>query len=86
MMSYIWLSCLQPYLPENAFAAMWVGCFMHVKIREFKAFTGKCTTCALSRLRRQCNSKREKEHIRNMHMLHRTMYMGERLKYYEKRH
>ena len=30
----------------DQFASMWRVCFQHVKIREFKAVTGKCETCA----------------------------------------
>jgi hypothetical protein len=31
---------------ETEFAKLWKVCFPHVKIREFKAVTGKCNTCA----------------------------------------
>jgi hypothetical protein len=35
------------------FGAMWLNCFRHVKIREFKAVAGKCDCCAkLSTTRR----------------------------------
>eukprot|EP01034_Spumella_vulgaris_P042217 gene42217-52343_t len=41
-------------LERTQFANLWVSCFSHVSIRQFKAVTGKCNTCAtLSHLRRK---------------------------------
>ena len=73
-------------LSRSAFCNMWRGCFAHVKIRAYKAVSGKCTTCAkLSQLRRQAKSKDDREYVRDMHAFHRVMYMGERMEYYKKR-
>ena len=49
-------------------------------------FIGKCCTCYdLSRLRIKANSSEEKREIGNLHQLHKTAYMGERLAYYMRR-
>lgn len=73
-------------LSADRFAYIWRHCFPQVKIREFKAVSGKCGTCALlSQARRSYRDKVTRHHITQMHALHRTMYMGERLKYYYRR-
>ena len=33
------------YISAGAFGQMWTNCFPYVKIREFKAVSGKCETC-----------------------------------------
>jgi hypothetical protein len=72
-------------LQHTQFGSLWKSCFSHVSIREFKAVTGKCTTCAtLSHLRRTVRDNNSRSHITLLHMLHRTTYMGERLGYFEK--
>jgi hypothetical protein len=56
--------------------------FSYVKIREYKAVTGKCETCALlSLLRRQFNDKAKREYVTGLFAAHRSAYMGERLEY-----
>jgi len=58
---------------EGRFGALWKHCFRHVKIREFKAVSGKCSTCEkLSFLRRTRKSATEREYITKMHALHRS--------------
>ena len=58
-----------------------------MKIREFKAVTGKCQCCAdLSTLRRTHKSQMDREYVTTMHALHRSAYMGERAAYAERRH
>lgn len=75
------INSLQP----SQFFNLWRSCFPHVTIREFKAVTGKCTTCAtLSHLRRTVRDNNSRTRITLLHMLHRTTYMGERLSYLEK--
>jgi len=70
----------------NDFAKLWTTCFPNVKIREFKAVSGKCNTCAiLSDLRRKCNDKQRKQEITYLHCLHRSAYMNERLQYCKRR-
>jgi len=70
----------------NDFAKLWTTCFPYVKIREFKAVSGKCNTCAiLSDLRRKCNDKQRKQEITYLHCLHRSAYMNERLEYCKRR-
>jgi hypothetical protein len=78
--------CGEPVLEYQAFLRMWASCFPHVKIREFKAVSGKCTTCCLlSEARRKQMSLAGRRYLTELHALHRTMYMGERLDYYERR-
>ncbi len=73
-------------LAYTTFLNLWVTCFPHVRIREFKAVTGKCKTCAvLSEARRKQLSYAGCRYLTELHSLHRTMYMGERLTYYERR-
>jgi hypothetical protein len=75
-----------PYVNVDTFANIWSNCFEHVKIREFKAVSGKCQTCAnLSTLRRTFKSQQDREYVTMMHALHRSTYMGERLTYAERR-
>lgn len=76
----------EPVLEYTAFLNMWDSCFKHVKIREFKAVTGKCKTCTLlSEARRKQLSLAGRRYLTELHALHRSMYMGERLSYYERR-
>ncbi len=73
-------------LEYTSFLHMWATCFPHVKIREYKAVSGKCKTCALlSEARRKQLSSAGRRYITQLHAFHRTMYMGERLTYYERR-
>ena len=70
----------------DTFARIWMNCFSHVKIREFKAVSGKCQCCAnLSTMRRTFKCQQDREYITLMHALHRSTYMGERIKYAERR-
>lgn len=75
-----------PMVNVDTFASIWMNCFQSVKIREFKAVSGKCQCCAnLSTLRRNFKSQSDREYVTTMHALHRTMYMGERLAYADRR-
>jgi hypothetical protein len=57
---------------------------MHVKMIEYRNVCGKCQTCAdLSDLLKKSKSECELEELKNLHVLHRSAYMGERLYYYE---
>jgi hypothetical protein len=70
----------------DTFASIWNNCFDHVKIREFKAVSGKCACCAnLSTLRKTFKSQRDREYVKMMHALHRSTYMGERIAYATRR-
>ena len=69
-------------LDVRSFASMWACCFSYVKIREFKAVTGKCDTCAaLTHARRTFRDNKSRELVTYMHYLHRITYMGERKTY-----
>jgi hypothetical protein len=73
-------------LSLSAFCVMWKTCFQHVKIREFKQVTGKCQTCAVLTLARKTHKDRmDREHLKLLHLAHRSAYMNERLSYYTKR-
>jgi hypothetical protein len=75
-----------PIVGANTFSSIWYHCFEHVKIREFKAVSGKCQCCAnLSSMRKTFKSQRDREYVTLMHSLHRTTYMGERLSYADRR-
>jgi hypothetical protein len=75
-----------PHVNVDTFANIWTNCFDHVKIREFKAVSGKCQCCAnLSTLRRTFKSQRDREYVTMMHALHRSTYMGERITYAARR-
>ncbi len=69
-------------LKFDAFINIWHGCFPNVKIREFKAVCGKCSTCSnLSDCRRTFKDSKRREFMTMLHKLHRGTYMGERLAY-----
>ncbi len=73
-------------LSIQRFRELWTLLFPHVKVRKFKAVCGKCTTCAdLSKARANCGDGPRRQVITELHALHRTMYMGERLEYYNRR-
>jgi hypothetical protein len=75
----------QDFLQLDQFASLWRNCFSYVKIREFKAVTGKCKTCAfLSIARRKYRGRQHRSYITWLHALHRTAYMGERMAYAER--
>jgi hypothetical protein len=70
----------------STFCELWLLCFPHVKIREYKVVTGKCNTCAiLSEMRRSFSDPRRRQLITLFHSLHRTTYMQERLAYYDRK-
>lgn len=73
-------------LGKSQFAMIWANCFPRVSIREFKAVTGKCDTCAqLSCLRREKRDNASRAYLTYLHHIHRTAYMGERMAYAERR-
>jgi hypothetical protein len=54
----------------SQFCDIWKGCFPYVKIREFKAVSGKCDTCAmLSDARRTHKDAMSRAHITMMHQV-----------------
>jgi hypothetical protein len=72
-------------LKYSAFCALWDSAFPHVKIREYKAVTGKCVFCAtLSKLRCSTKSPMMRFEISDLHVLHKHTYMHERWEYYER--
>jgi len=68
-----------PFLNYPNFCQLWSNCFQHVKLRKFKAVSGKCAICAkLSELRDRHKDVTSKRQITALHALHRSTYMGER--------
>lgn len=59
--------------------------FSHVRIREYKNVSGKCTDCALlSTLREKCPDGLRSQYFSYLFLKHREAYMGERLAYNER--
>lgn len=70
------------FLMINIFHELVVLYIRYVTIREYKAVTGKCSTCALlSQLRKKFRDDTRKRYITNLFSLHRSAYMGERKEY-----
>jgi hypothetical protein len=68
------------------FQDLWRQCFPHVKVREYKAVTGKCQTCtSLSAAKRQKLDMATRRYLNELTSLHRCFYMGERVMYYSRR-
>lgn len=54
----------------------------HVKIRQYKAVTGKCKACAMfSQARREQVSMRARAYVTSLFALHKITYTGERIAY-----
>ena len=65
------------------FTEFWQTYFSHVKIREYKAVSGKCYMCSiLSSLRKKFTDNALRADITELHALHRITYMSERRFYY----
>lgn len=72
-------------LSESRFLHIWKQQYERVKIRRYKAVTGKCHTCAiLSELRKKEHRPKMQQGITHLHALHRITYMAERRIYYQK--
>jgi hypothetical protein len=70
------------HLELSQFGTLWTTCFPYVKIREFKAVTGKCNTCALlSIARRKYRGRDHRLYVTRLYELHRSAYMNERIAY-----
>jgi hypothetical protein len=80
------VSLSAPFLGYSNFINVWKSCFSHVKIREYKAVSGKCEICAaLTDMRRRKLDAASRRYVVELFALHRSMYMGERLTYYHRR-
>jgi hypothetical protein len=67
------------------FLKIWNKQFPHVRIREYKAVSGKCACCAnLSHMRGMSKNPAMRIEISELHALHRITYMSERERYYER--
>lgn len=65
---------------------LWRECFPHVKLREYKAVTGKCQTCTmLSAAKRKKLDRVTRKYLNELTALHRSFFMGERILYYSRR-
>lgn len=69
----------------STFCKLWATSFPHVKIRKYKAVSGKCAICAvLSDLNQCCTAPKMRAEIQDLRTLHRITYMNERKAYYER--
>jgi hypothetical protein len=69
---------------ERSFLRTWETVFSHVKIRQYKAVSGKCGFCAkLTELRAGTHNNDDWKSIGELHALHRVTFMNERRCYYE---
>lgn len=84
---YIYRLDYKDSISYQSFISLWDKCFPHVKIRKFKAVTGKCKCCAhLSMMRKQATSSEMRELISELHGLHRKTVVTEKLLYYDRCH
>jgi hypothetical protein len=59
--------------------------FPKVKPREYKSVSGKCDTCETLRAKlKMCTLRSDRIILKQYKMMHRNMYMGEKLKYYQR--
>ena len=71
---------------EKVLGQLWKNCIPHVKFRAYKAVDGKCGMCASLSGTRSCLTDAEsREAVTLLHAMH-SMYMGELLSYYTRRH
>ena len=76
---------LQP-LSISRMEQMWLDSFNYVKIREYKACTGKCSICAdLSELCRKLNTREAMLYLKACRVIHRADFMSDRLLYGERK-
>lgn len=69
----------------GSFLRLWKSQFPHVKVRKYKAVTGKCQHCAiLTELRTSSKKATVRRRVTSLHALHRYTYMNERKVYYDK--
>ena len=67
------------------FLKAWNQGFSNVKIRKYKAVTGKCNACAmLTEARNKHLNYHIRQKITNLHALHRNTYMSKKMNYYSK--
>lgn len=72
-------------LEYSEFVHIWTKCFPHVKIREYKACSGKCMTCALfTVLMRKFEHTKALALVIQHRALHRADYMSDRILYQER--
>ena len=71
-----------PILEYETFVTVWNEDFPHVKIRKYKACSGKCETCALlTELSKKFNSTLPLRHVKDFKALHRSDFMMDRIRY-----
>jgi hypothetical protein len=72
-------------LSYPAFAQLFREAFPKVTIRQEKGICGKCNICEnIKSLMKKCPLRSDKLLLRGYRMMHRNVYMGEKLKYYER--
>lgn len=72
-------------LSYQAFVDIWNTSFPYVKIREYKAVSGKCKICCMiSLLMQQHKTIEAMQDIKDLRALHRVDFMSDRIKYKER--
>lgn len=75
----------RPILGLSAFVNLWNKSFQHVKIREYKACSGKCETCAIfSSITDKKKTIEVLKDVSEFKALHRMDYMSDRIRYKER--
>ena len=73
------------FLSYPRFCDLWRSHFKHVSIRKHKGVTGKFQSCSLMiGLRYCCTDPKRRQLLVELHALHRSMFMLERLCYYDR--
>jgi hypothetical protein len=67
-------------LPYTTWNDLWMSCFPHCKVREYKQVTGKCWTCFwINDMRKRSSEKRVHVALKDLFMMHRGgFFMPER--------
>ena len=75
------------FMTYPRFCELWKSHFKHVSIRKHKGVTGKCSSCSLmTGLRYSCTDPKRRQLLVELHALHRSMFMQERMCYYDRIH
>jgi len=71
---------------SNEFENVWRCCYPYVKARSFLNVCGKCTVCGdINEFRSLALNPKDREDYTRMALQHRSMFMGERRKYYDRK-
>ena len=75
-----------PILSYHRFCEVWRITFPNVRTKSYKHVCGKCSICALlSDARRKYRDNYRRQLLGKLFTYHRSMYMNERLSYYDRK-